>query len=94
MEIRKKEIENDGINPCPLCGSYKSMSITSESSFYEAKGRNGFCLILLECNSCNLQMWSHKCNSVSYKVHKDFLARRWNKLGAKSTDIDEERRSK
>ncbi len=78
--------KNSGINECPLCKSYKNMRITSESSFYETKGMDGYCLIHLECNNCNLQMWSHGCKLNSYKGHRDFLARRWNKLGGEANE--------
>lgn len=78
--------KNSGINECPLCNSYKNMRITSESSFYETKGRNGFCLIYLECNNCHLGIWSHGCKLNSYEGHRDFLARRWNKLRGETNE--------
>lgn len=78
--------KNSGINACPLCKSYKNMEITSESAFYESKRKDGYCLIRLECRNCNLEIWSHKCRLNSYKGHRDFLARRWNKLGGEENE--------
>ena len=68
-----------GFNPCPLCGKYDDLEITSRDSFYSGK-RCGYYLVHLKCYKCSIDLWSHKCKSRYYTPHLDFLARRWNKL--------------
>ena len=70
-----------GFKPCPICGSYKRLVITNEQSFYETKGREGYILIHLGCNNCNLELWSHRCKEPSYSKHREWVKRRWNMLG-------------
>lgn len=69
-----------GFNPCPICGKYEGLRITSREGFYQDKGETGTCLVWMYCNNCNIELWSHKCKSGHYTNHVDFLASRWNKL--------------
>lgn len=77
-----------GFNPCPLCGKYDGLEITSKDEFYSFKGEYGASLIYIKCRKCSIELWSHGCNSGHYTNHVGFLAERWNKLAnTKQTEM-------
>lgn len=81
-----KVIEEQGFNPCPICGEYESLHITSEEGFSKAK------VVRIGCEACNIDLWSLGCESKSYTGHLGFLASFWNKLA--NTEQTKEREEK
>ena len=79
-----------GFNPCPLCGKYDRLEITSRDGFYSFKGEHGVSVVWINCNRCHIEIWSHNCDSGYYTHHLDFLASRWNKLA--NTEQTKERK--
>lgn len=81
-------VEADGIKPCPICGKSNNLQVTDMAQYNQTYVEDGYGLIHLECGTCSLQLWSHKCNERPYSKHLAWMPRRWNKMWERKNETD------